>query len=247
MVFYKLDPFHFKLTLNIFKTTQSNFKQPDPCIIDMEKSSNTPPTNFIRNLVIEDNLSSKFDRAVRTRFPPEPNGYLHIGHAKSICLNFSIAREFKGNCNLRYDDTNPEKESSEYVTAIREDVEWLGFDYGETEKYASDYFEELYKYACVLIEKGLAYVDSESAEIIRRRRGTLTAPGQDSPFRNRDINTNLELFADMRKGKYPEGEHVLRAKIDMKSPNLNMRDPTLYRIKKSVHQRTGTEWPLYPM
>jgi glutaminyl-tRNA synthetase len=183
---------------------------------------------------------------VATRFPPEPNGYLHIGHAKSICLNFGVAEEHKGTCNLRFDDTNPTKEDVEYVDAIKEDVRWLGFEWN-AELYASDYFERLYDFAVALIKKGLAYVDSSSADEIRRLRGTLTEPGTNGPYRDRTVAENLDLFARMRAGEFPDGAHVLRAKIDMASPNLNMRDPTLYRIRHASHHRTGDRWCIYPM
>jgi glutaminyl-tRNA synthetase len=204
------------------------------------------PVDFIRSIVDDDMASGKHSGRVATRFPPEPNGYLHIGHAKSICLNFGIALEYKGTCNLRFDDTNPTKEDVEYVDAIREDVEWLGFKWNAI-LYASDYFEALYQFAVELIRKGLAYVDSSSAEEIRSRRGTLTAPGADSPYRNRSVEENLDLFARMRAGEFPDGAHVVRAKIDMASPNLNMRDPTLYRIRHASHHRTGDGWCIYPM
>ncbi|MBU2529141.1 glutamine--tRNA ligase/YqeY domain fusion protein, partial [bacterium] len=184
---------------------------------------------------------------VHTRFPPEPNGYLHIGHAKSICLNFSTALKYKGLCNLRFDDTNPEKESAEYTESIMKDVRWLGFDWGERLFYTSDYFERLYEYAETLIRKGLAYADDQSGEEIRKNRGTLTEPGKDSPFRNRSADENLRLFHEMREGKYPDGAKVLRAKIDMSHPNITMRDPALYRIKRANHHRTADKWCVYPM
>lgn len=205
----------------------------------------TTPTNFIRN-IIQDDLDSGKHEAVQTRFPPEPNGYLHIGHAKSICLNFGVAKDFRGKCNLRFDDTNPEKEEEEYVHAIINDVKWLGFEWSE-EHYASDYFQQLYDYAVELIKQGKAYVDSLSAQQIREYRGSLTEAGKESPDRNRSIEENLDLFARMRAGEFNDGEYLLRAKIDMASPNINMRDPALYRIKKAHHQRTGDEWPIYPM
>jgi len=205
----------------------------------------TTPTNFIRN-IIQGDLDSGKHNAVQTRFPPEPNGYLHIGHAKSICLNFGIAKDFKGMCNLRFDDTNPEKEEEEYVHAIIDDVKWLGFEWSE-EHYASDYFQQLYDYAVELIKQGKAYVDSLSAQQIREYRGSLTEAGKESPDRNRSIEENLDLFARMRAGEFADGKYLLRAKIDMASPNINMRDPALYRIKKAHHQRTGDEWPIYPM
>jgi glutaminyl-tRNA synthetase len=202
--------------------------------------------NFIRNIITEDLKSGKHQSVV-TRFPPEPNGYLHIGHAKSICLNFGLARDFGGRCHLRFDDTNPAKEEVEYEDSIRESVSWLGFDWGKHMYFASDYFEELYRNAVRLIETGLAYVDSLSAEEMRSHRGTLTEPGKESPYRNRTVQENLELFQGMRDGRFEEGAHVLRAKIDMSSPNVNMRDPVIYRIKKVEHHRTGAVWCIYPM
>ena len=202
--------------------------------------------NFIRNIVTEDLKSGKHQGIV-TRFPPEPNGYLHIGHAKSICLNFGLARDFAGRCHLRFDDTNPAKEEIEYEDSIRENVSWLGFDWGEHLHYASDYFEQFYQYALQLIEKELAYVDSLSAEETRALRGTLNEPGKESPYRSRSVQENLDLFRGMHDGKYPDGSHVLRLKIDMASPNLNMRDPVIYRIKKVEHHRTGAVWCIYPM
>ncbi len=206
-----------------------------------------PTSNFIRTIIEADNESGKHDGRVATRFPPEPNGYLHIGHAKSICLNFGLALSYGGSCNLRFDDTNPSKEEMEYVDSIKEDVRWLGFDWGKREYFASDYFEKLYEFAVVLISKGLAYVDSLSAEEIREYRGTLTAPGKNSPHRDRTPEENLDLFSRMRAGEFEDGAHVLRAKIDMASPNINMRDPALYRIKHEHHHRTGDAWCLYPM
>ena len=205
----------------------------------------TTATNFIRN-IIQNDLDSGKHNALLTRFPPEPNGYLHIGHAKSICLNFGVAQDFKGACNLRFDDTNPEKEDNEYVEAIIEDVKWLGFKWDNLH-YSSDYFQQLYDYAIDLIKQGKAYVDSLSAEEIREYRGTLTKPGKESPDRNRSVEDNLDLFARMRAGEFEDGTYLLRAKIDMASPNINMRDPALYRIKHAHHQRTGDEWPIYPM
>ncbi len=210
-------------------------------------SAETGPSDFIRTLVREDVAAGKNGGRVATRFPPEPNGYLHIGHAKSMCINFGMASEFPGGtCNLRFDDTNPTTESMEYVESIKEDVRWLGFDWADREYYASDYFEQLYQYAQVLIKKGKAYVDSLNAEDIRAYRGTLTEPGKDSPFRTRSVDENLELFARMRAGEFPDGAHVLRAKIDMASPNLNLRDPILYRIRHVSHYRTGDAWRVYP-
>ena len=203
------------------------------------------PVNFIRNIIQDDLDSGKHD-AIHTRFPPEPNGYLHIGHAKSICLNFGVAEDFTGKCNLRFDDTNPEKEDVEYVNAIIDDVRWLKYEWDQL-LYSSDYFQQLYDYAVELIKQGKAYVDSLSAEEIREYRGTLTEPGKESPDRNRSIEENLDLFARMRAGEFEDGKYLLRAKIDMASPNINMRDPALYRIKKAHHQRTGDEWPIYPM
>jgi glutaminyl-tRNA synthetase len=181
------------------------------------------------------------------RFPPEPNGYLHIGHAKSICLNFGIAEEFGGKCNLRFDDTNPTKENTEYIESIKQDVRWLGFDWEDREFYASDYFHQLYEWAILLIKKGLAYVDDLTAEQIKEYRGTLKEPGKPSPFRNRSIEENLMLFEKMKNGEFPDGSHVLRAKIDMAHPNMNMRDPVMYRILRAEHHRTGNEWCIYPM
>jgi glutaminyl-tRNA synthetase len=204
------------------------------------------PTDFIRQIVEEDRVSSKHHGRVATRFPPEPNGYLHIGHAKSICLNFGVAAEQGGTCNLRFDDTNPTKEDVEYVDAIKEDVAWLGFTWDGL-FFASDYFERLYQFAVELIRRDLAYVDSLSAEDIRVYRGTLTEPGRNSPYRDRPIEESLDLFARMRAGEFPDGALVLRAKIDMASPNMNMRDPTLYRIRRATHHRTGDEWCIYPM
>lgn len=203
--------------------------------------------DFIRAIVAEDIASGKHGGKVVTRFPPEPNGYLHIGHAKSICLNFGIAKENAGVCHLRFDDTNPCKEEEEYVQSIQDDVRWLGFDWKDKLFFASDYFEPLYEYAVQLIKAGRAYVDSQSAEEIRSRRGTLTEAGQESPYRNRSVDENLDLFQRMRAGEFEEGQHVLRAKIDMASSNINMRDPTIFRIRKASHHRTGTRWCVYPM
>jgi len=203
--------------------------------------------NFIEDIIIEDIKNNKNDGKVITRFPPEPNGYLHIGHVKSICLNFGLAEKFNGRCNLRFDDTNPEKESDEYVKSIIEDVKWLGFDYGKKEFYASDYFQQMYDYAVQLIKQGDAYVCHLTPEKIRKYRGTLTEPGKESPYRNRSIEENLELFEKMKNGEFKEGECVLRAKIDMKSPNLNMRDPIMYRISHTHHHRTKDKWCIYPM
>jgi glutaminyl-tRNA synthetase len=206
---------------------------------------NPNPANFIRNIVIDDLNTGKRDKVI-TRFPPEPNGYLHIGHAKSIVINFDLADEFKGTTNLRFDDTNPLKEDTEFVEAIKEDVKWLGYDWDGL-FFASDYFEEMYSRAVLLINKGLAYVDDLSADEIREYRGTLTEPGKESPYRNRSIEENLELFEKMRNGDYENGEKVLRAKIDMSSPNINLRDPVIYRISHTTHHNTGDKWCIYPM
>ncbi|MBP1600425.1 MAG: glutaminyl-tRNA synthetase [Acidobacteria bacterium] len=203
--------------------------------------------DFIRMIIDEDLRTGKNDGRVMTRFPPEPNGYLHIGHAKSICLNFGIARDYAGLCNLRFDDTNPAKEDVEYVDAIKEDVHWLGFDWGDREYFASDYFERLYAFAVQLIRQGNAYVDSLTPEEIREHRGTLTEPGRESPYRERSMEENLDLFERMRNGEFEDGAHVLRAKIDMTSGNINMRDPTIYRIRRLDHHRTGNKWFIYPM
>ncbi len=212
---------------------------------DAAKATVTPPPNFIREIIGKDLKEGKNEGRVHTRFPPEPNGYLHIGHAKSICLNFGLAAEYGGLCNLRFDDTNPSKEEVEYVDSIMEDVRWLGFDWEERLYYASDYFETLYEYAMQLIKKGKAYVCDLSAEEIREYRGTLTQPGKDSPYRDRSVEENLDLFERMRKGEFPDGSRTLRAKIDMASPNLNMRDPVMYRILKASHHRTGDKWCIY--
>ena len=206
----------------------------------------TPATDFIRDLVAEGQRTRKHGGRVLTRFPPEPNGCLHLGHAKSICLNFGVAADFGGRCNLRFDDTNPTKEGLEYVESIQEDLRWLGFDWGDRMFYASDYFESMYQSAEQLIRDGYAYVDSLSADEIRDYRGTLTDPGRNSPHRARDVEDNLDLFRRMRAGAFPDGDHVLRAKIDMAAPNINMRDPTLYRIRHATHHRTGDAWCIYP-
>lgn len=207
-----------------------------------------PTPNFIRNIIAEDLKNNKNDGRVATRFPPEPNGYLHIGHAKSICLNFGIAQENDGgSCNLRFDDTNPTKEEVEYIESIIEDVRWLGFDWADRLYYASDYFGQLYEYAVQLIKDGKAYVDDLTADEIREHRGTLTQPGQESPYRNRSVAENLDLFERMKAGEFEDGSRVLRAKIDMASPNINLRDPTIYRIRKVPHHRTGDTWCIYPM
>jgi glutaminyl-tRNA synthetase len=213
----------------------------------LQTDDSESPTHFIQNIIEEDLKSGKFDGRVHTRFPPEPNGYLHIGHAKSICLNFGLAKQYSGQCNLRFDDTNPSKEEDEYVKAIMEDVRWLGFDWEDRLCFSSDYFDQLYEYAVQLIKKGKAYVDELSPEQMREYRGTLTEPGRNSPHRDRAMEENLDLFARMRAGEYGEGERVLRAKIDMASPNLKMRDPVLYRILNATHHRTGDKWCIYPM
>ena len=218
-----------------------------PTMADEHGSAAPPaPVDFIRAIVDDDLAAGRHNGRVATRFPPEPNGYLHIGHAKSICLNFGIAQERGGICNLRFDDTNPTKEEVEYVDSIREDVAWLGFAWA-AELYASDYFEQLYQYAVELIQRDKAYVDSLSADQMRAYRGTLTEPGRNSPYRDRPIAESLDLFTRMRAGEFPDGAHVLRAKIDMASPNINMRDPTLYRIRHAHHHRTGDAWCIYPM
>jgi len=213
---------------------------------DPQAQTAAQPVDFIRSVVEEDLAAGRHGGRVATRFPPEPNGYLHIGHAKSICLNFGVAEERGGTCNLRFDDTNPTKEDVEYVDAIKEDVAWLGFKWTEL-LFASDYFERLYKFAVQLINQGQAYVDSLTADEIRQYRGTLTEPGRNSPYRDRSIAENLDLFARMRAGEFADGQHVLRARIDMTSPNFNMRDPTLYRIRHATHHRTGDAWCIYPM
>ncbi|HEY7287205.1 MAG TPA: glutamine--tRNA ligase/YqeY domain fusion protein [Vicinamibacterales bacterium] len=213
---------------------------------DHGSAATAPPVDFIRAIVDDDLAAGRHNGRVATRFPPEPNGYLHIGHAKSICLNFGIAEERGGICNLRFDDTNPTKEDVEYVDSIRDDVAWLGFHWA-AELYASDYFERLYQFAVTLIEKGLAYVDGLSADEMRAYRGTLTEPGKNSPYRDRSVTENLDLLARMRAGEFPDGAYVLRAKIDMASPNINMRDPTLYRIRHAHHHRTAGAWCIYPM
>ena len=205
------------------------------------------PANFIEDIIIKDLESGKHGGRVVTRFPPEPNGYLHIGHAKSICLNFGLAKKFGGVCHLRFDDTDPAKEEPEYVEAIKRDVKWLGFDWGDKLFHAADYFEALYEFAVELIQQGKAYVDDLSPEQTREYRGTLTEPGKNSPYRDRSIEENLDLFQRMRAGEFPDGARVLRAKIDMSSPNMNMRDPVIYRIKRVEHHRTGNDWVIYPM
>jgi len=213
----------------------------------MMTEENPTKTNFIREIIDEHNRTGRFGGRVHTRFPPEPNGYLHIGHAKALCIDFGIAEDYGGITNLRYDDTNPVKEDVEYVDAIKEDIRWLGFDWGDREFYASDYFEPLYEMALQLIRKGLAYVDELSQEEMREYRGTLTEPGKNSPWRDRPIEENLDLFKRMRAGEFPDGSKTLRAKIDMASPNINMRDPVMYRILHATHHRTGDTWCIYPM
>ena len=208
---------------------------------------NSTPTHFIRKIIDDDLRQGRYPEGIHTRFPPEPNGFLHIGHAKAICLNFGMAVDYQGKCNLRFDDTNPEKEDMKYVEAIQEDVRWLGFDWEDRLFFASDYFASLFRYAVELIRQGKAYVDSMSADRIREYRGTLTQPGMDSPYRNRSIAENLELFEKMKAGEFADGEHVLRARIDMQAANLNMRDPVIYRIRKTRHYRTGDTWCIYPM
>jgi len=212
----------------------------------MTDSEEKYPHNFIRSIIESDVASGKNDAAVVTRFPPEPNGYLHIGHAKAICLSFGLAAEFNGQTYLRFDDTNPVKEKTEYMNAIQRDIEWLGFDWIDLRN-ASDYFDQLFDFAMQLVRAGKAYVDSLSHDQIREYRGTLTEPGRNSPFRDRSIEENVDLFERMRAGEFDDGEHVVRAKIDMSSPNINMRDPTIYRIRKVSHHRTGDKWCIYPM
>ena len=209
-------------------------------------SADTAPSNFIRNIVSEDLKQGKNQGRVHTRFPPEPNGYLHIGHAKSICLNFGLAAEFGGLCNLRFDDTNPSKEDVEYVESIKADVRWLGFDWGDREYYASDYFEKLYQFAIQLIKANKAFVCDLNADQMREYRGTLTEPGKNSPFRDRSVEENLDLFTRMRAGEFPDASRTLRAKIDMASPNINLRDPVMYRVLHATHHRTGDNWCIYP-
>ena len=216
--------------------------------MNMDTNDSAAPVDFIRTIIADDLRTNKYDGRVHTRFPPEPNGYLHIGHAKSICLNFSIAAENKdGLCNLRFDDTNPIKEEAEYVESIKEDVRWLGWDWGDRLYFASDYFEQMYQYAIQLIKAGKAYICDLTPDEIREYRGTLTEPGRDSPYRNRSVEENLELFERMRAGEFPDGYRTLRAKIDMAHPNLNMRDPVMYRILRAAHHRTGDKWYIYPM
>ena len=204
-------------------------------------------SNFIQAEINEDLKNGKYGEGIHTRFPPEPNGYLHVGHAKSICLNFGLAQQYGGKCNLRFDDTNPTKEDVEYVDSIQADVKWLGFTWEDRMFYASDYFEKLYEYAVQLIKAGKAYVDDLTAEEMRQYRGTLTEPGKESPYRNRSVEENLDLFTRMKNGEFADGEHILRAKIDMSSPNITMRDPAIYRIAHATHHRTGDQWCIYPM
>ncbi|RJQ46193.1 MAG: glutamine--tRNA ligase/YqeY domain fusion protein [Nitrospiraceae bacterium] len=213
----------------------------------MSEADSVRPSDFIREIIREDLNAGKYDSRVHTRFPPEPNGYLHIGHAKSICLNFGIARDFRGLCNLRFDDTNPTKEEVEYVESIKEDVRWLGFDWEERIYYASDYFDQMYAYAVQLIREGKAYVCDLSPDEMREYRGTLTEPGKESPYRSRSVEENVDMFARMRAGEFRDGSRTLRAKIDMSSGNINMRDPVIYRILHAEHHRTGGKWCIYPM
>ncbi len=224
---------------------ETNLK--DTPVITQPIAPIAPAANFIRNIIDEDNRNGKWGGRVETRFPPEPNGYLHIGHAKSICLNFGLARDYGGICHLRFDDTNPEKEEQEYVDAILESVKWLGFDWGRNLHYSSDYFDKLYEFAEYLINRGQAYVDSLTAEEIRALRGTLTEAGENSPYRVRSVAENLDLFRRMKAGEFTDGTHVLRAKIDMSSANINLRDPVIYRIRRAYHHRTGDKWCIYPM
>ena len=209
--------------------------------------NNSKPVDYIREIIARDNASGKYDGRVVTRFPPEPNAILHIGHAKAICLNFTVAAENHGKCHLRFDDTNPVKEDIRYINAIKEDIHWLGFDWGKNEFYASDYFEQLYEFAVQLIKDGKAYVCDLTADEVKAYRGTLTEPGKESPYRNRSVEENLDLFRRMRAGEFPDGARTLRAKIDMAAGNLNMRDPAIYRIRKATHHRTGDKWCIYPM
>jgi len=213
----------------------------------MSREETPTPSNFIKEIIDDDLKTNKYEGRVHTRFPPEPNGYLHIGHAKSICLNFGLAAQYNGLCNLRFDDTNPVKEEEEYVESIKKNVKWLGFDWEDREYYASDYFDQLYEYALKLIKDGKAYVDDQNADEIRKNRGTLTEPGRESPYRNRSVEENLELFERMRTGEFLDGSRVLRAKIDMSSGNINMRDPVMYRVLHATHHRTGDKWCIYPM
>ncbi len=231
-------------------SSENNAKEPNKLNNEsgnINKNETTSPSNFIRDIIDEDIEKNKFNKKVHTRFPPEPNGYLHIGHAKSVCLNFGIAESYNGKCNLRFDDTNPTKEDVEYVDSIIADIKWLGFDWEDRLFYASDYFDQLYDYAVKLIRKGKAYVDSQSYDEIKDNRGTPTEPGKESPFRNRTVDENLNLFERMKNGEFKDGELVLRAKIDMSSPNMNLRDPIMYRIRHASHHRTGDKWCIYPM
>lgn len=227
--------------------TNENKCNPGEKALDNVEAARAPGKDFIRRIIDEDIKTGKCSEGVHTRFPPEPNGYLHIGHAKSICLNFGIAADYSGQCNLRFDDTNPIKEEQEYVNSIIEDIRWLGFDWEDRLYYASDYFEKLYDYAIQLIEMGKAYVCDLSTDEIREYRGTLTRPGKESPYRNRSVKENLDLFRRMTAGEFEDGSRVLRAKIDMASPNLNMRDPVIYRILRAEHHRTGNKWCIYPL
>jgi glutaminyl-tRNA synthetase len=222
-------------------------KEKEKEIRRMDKADSTRPTDFIREIIDEDLKTNKWGGKVHTRFPPEPNGYLHIGHAKAICINFGIAAQYRGLCNLRFDDTNPIKEETKYTEAMKEDIRWLGFDWEDRLFYASDYYDKLYEYALKLVKNGKAYVDDLSADEIRETRGTLTEPGKESPYRSRSVDENMDLFERMRAGEFPDGSRVLRAKIDMASGNLNMRDPVMYRILHATHHRTGDEWCIYPM
>jgi len=215
-------------------------------LMGKENGGEAAPSHFIRNIIEQDLAAGKNRERVHTRFPPEPNGYLHIGHAKSICLNFGLAAEFEGKCNLRFDDTNPSKEEVEYVESIKEDVRWLGFDWADREYYASDYFEQLYQFAIQLIKAGKAFVCDLTAEQMREYRGTLTEPGRNSPYRDRSVEENLDLFQRMRAGECPDGSRTLRAKIDMAAPNINLRDPVMYRVLRATHHRTGDKWCIYP-
>ncbi len=222
-------------------------RDPETSAAATPAESNDRPSNFVRDIILDDLKTNKYNGRVQTRFPPEPNGYLHIGHAKSICLNFGLAAEFGGKTNLRFDDTNPEKEEQEYVDSIITDARWLGADWGDRMFYASDYFDQLHAWAVQLVQAGSAYVDDLDAEEVRKYRGSLTEPGKESPYRNRSVEENLELFERMRKGEFPDGSRTLRAKIDMASPNLNLRDPVMYRILRATHHRTGDKWCIYPM
>jgi len=215
--------------------------------INAAKDESKSPVSFIEQFIIDDIRAGKNAGRIHTRFPPEPNGYLHIGHAKAICLDFGMAMKYGGKCNLRFDDTNPVKEEVEYIDSIKEDIRWLGFDWEDREFYASDYFEKLYEFAVDLIKKGLAYVDDQPADVISTQKGTPSQPGIESPFRSRSVGENLSLFERMNQGEFDEGSRVLRARIDMASPNMHMRDPIIYRIIKSAHHRTGEKWKVYPM